>query len=209
MKIFVSWSGAYSLGVALALKEWLPLIFNPIDVFVSSESIRKGKRWPQEIAKELETTNFGIACLTHDNLAAPWLLFETGALSKLPESSLSTLLLGGLAPSDIGSSPLSHFQHTTFEKDDVLKLVKAINEAQGPAKRDTNSLEKIFGKCWSDLEAAVTEAASKREKTTEARRTADDMLRELVEVTNIIARNMSLGSGVAIPPEIRRLREKR
>src|ERR1039458_2284474 len=104
MKIFVSWAGPYSLGVAVALQKWLPYIFNPIDVFVSSESIRKGKQWPQAIAKELETTNYGIACLTHDNLTAPWLLFETGALSKLPDSSVSTLLLGGLAPSDIGTS---------------------------------------------------------------------------------------------------------
>jgi hypothetical protein len=68
--------------------------------------------------------------------------------------------LGGLAPSDIGTSPLSHFQHTVFEKDDVLKLVKAINEAQGPSKRDVSNLERIFDRFWCDLENAVKQAAN-------------------------------------------------
>lgn len=189
MKIFISWSGPFSRGVALALKDWLPLIFNPINVFVSSEDVRKGKRWPQAIAKELETTNYGIACLTHDNLTAPWLLFETGALSKLPESSVSTLLLGGLAPADIGDSPLSHFQHTAFDKDDFLNLVAAINEVQGEARHSDLNLRRIFDKWWDDLNKQVTDAADSQEKKPAAR-SEKDMLRELLDVTYSIARNM-------------------
>jgi hypothetical protein len=110
MKIFVSWSGKPSLAVATALKEWLPYIFNGIDLFVSSEDIRKGKRWPAEVSKELGATNFGIVCLTPDNLDAPWLLFEAGALSKsVAEASVFTLLTGGLRIGNI-EGPLSHFQ---------------------------------------------------------------------------------------------------
>src|SRR5438309_1937342 len=112
MKVFISWSGTFSQGVAQALKEWLPLIFNPIDVFFSKDSIRKGKQWQQEIAKELQTTDYGIACLTRENVTEPWLQFETGALSKLPQSSVSPLLLGGLKSSDIEANPLANFQHT-------------------------------------------------------------------------------------------------
>jgi len=41
MKIFMSWSGKHSLAVASALRDWLPLLFSDIDLFVSSEDIRK------------------------------------------------------------------------------------------------------------------------------------------------------------------------
>src|SRR5438105_1748421 len=110
MKTFITWSGDFSHHVALALKGWLPILFERIDVFVSSESIRKGKRWPVEVSKQLEQSNFGIACLTPDNLTAPWLLFETGALSKLNQSSVAILLLGSVRGADLLESPLSHFQ---------------------------------------------------------------------------------------------------
>ena len=72
MKIFISWSGKYSLGVATALREWLPYLFTGIDLFVSSEDIRKGKRWPLEVSKELDATNFGIVCLRDSPLSRPF-----------------------------------------------------------------------------------------------------------------------------------------
>src|SRR5258707_22079 len=117
MKIFISWSGKQSLSVATALRDWLPYIFNGAELFVSSEDIRKGKRWLLEVAKELDSSNFGIVCLTRENLEAPWVIFEAGALSKsFKEASVSTLLVGGLGIADI-KGPLSHFQHTIFEKE--------------------------------------------------------------------------------------------
>ena len=76
-------SGKPSHNIALAFKDWLPLLFTGIEPFVSSEDIRKGKRWQIEIEKELEASNFGIVCLTPDNTEAPWLLFEP----KIPSSS--------------------------------------------------------------------------------------------------------------------------
>src|ERR1035441_1466589 len=190
MTIFISWSGAFSECVALALDSWLKLIFNPITVFVSSVSIDKGTRWQQELAKQLAASNFGIACLTPDNLKAPWIIFETGALSKLPESSLWTLLLGGLKWSDFGDNPLAVFQHTTFEKKDVFKLLRAINEVQKDNKRDEASLQTLFDTFWPRLEDAVKLAANKQEGAPVPTRKVEDMVRELLEVTNTIARNM-------------------
>lgn len=189
MKIFISWSGLPSHAVALAVKDWLQLIFNPIKVFVSSEDIRKGKKWPHIIGKELEETHFGIACLTRDNLNAPWLLFEAGALSKLPESSVSTLLLGGLSPAEIGTSPLSHFQHTTFEKEDFYKLAHTINEMLGNAKHSEVNLRRTFDKWWDEL-AATVEKALKREATPEQTRKPEDMLKEILDIVSQIAKRM-------------------
>jgi hypothetical protein len=203
MKIFISWSGKPSLNVATALRDWLPYIFNGIELFVSSEDIRKGKRWPLEVSKELDASNFGIVCLTPDNLEAPWLLFESGALSKsIKEASVYTLLVGGLRISDI-EGPLSHFQHTLFEKEDFFKLTKSINEAQGSAKQDESRLRKIFDKFWDELETSVS-TATKTDSKPEKKRNAEDMLRELLETTNYIARNISDSHRQDLLSEVRR-----
>ena len=190
MKIFISWSGQHSLAVAMALRDALPILFNGIGLFVSSEDIRKGKRWLLEVSKELEESNFGIACLTNDNLEAPWLHFETGALSKfLKDASLYTLLVGGLRSGDV-QGPLSQFQHTVFEKEDVFKLVKSINSVHGDAKQDEKRLRTIFDKFWwNDLEKTInglTPHATKGEK----KRSTEEMLYQLIETTTQIARNM-------------------
>jgi len=190
MNIFVSWSGDYSRAAAVALKEWLPLLFNPIDIFVSSESIRKGKRWPQEIAVQLEKTNFGIACLTHDNLEQPWLLFETGALSKLQEGYVQTLLLGGLEYSDVKEGPLQHFQHARFERSDFFRMIQTINEAQGVNKHSEKNLAKLFEKFWPDLDVAIQEAEKAKKAKVTVERSDTVILREVHELVNLIARNM-------------------
>ena len=82
MKVFISWSGNISLKVALIFRDWLPSVIQSIEPYVSSEDIDKGARWSTDIAKELENSTFGILCVTKENLEAPWLSFEAGALSK-------------------------------------------------------------------------------------------------------------------------------
>lgn len=44
MKIFISWSGPKSGAVAKALREWLPLVVNAFEPFLSSDDIDKGTR---------------------------------------------------------------------------------------------------------------------------------------------------------------------
>lgn len=84
MKVFISWSGDYSGKIAIALREWLPSVIQSLEQpYVSSEDIAKGSRWNAEVTKELENSCFGIICLTPENLIAPWLHFEAGALSKI------------------------------------------------------------------------------------------------------------------------------
>lgn len=190
MKIFISWSGKHSHQVATTLKEWLPYIFNGIQLFVSSEDIRKGKRWPLEVSKELDVSNFGIVCLTPDNLDAPWLLFEAGALSKsVKEASVFTLLVGGLKNSDI-DGPLSHFQHTLFEKEDFFKLVSAINEGHEQAKQEAARLRKIFDKFWDELEASISKTVKSEAKPEKRQRSSEEILDKLLELTSYIARKM-------------------
>jgi hypothetical protein len=87
MKVFISWSGDKSRDVALALRDWLPGVINSIEPFVSAKDIYAGTRWQAEIASQLDSTNFGIVCVTKDNQLSSWLNFEAGALAKAVDSS--------------------------------------------------------------------------------------------------------------------------
>jgi TIR domain len=82
MKVFISWSGVRSTAVAQTLHDWLPQVMNAVEPWMSSEDMRKGSLWRLTLAEELESTHVGVICLTPENLRAPWLLFEAGALSK-------------------------------------------------------------------------------------------------------------------------------
>ena len=68
MKVFISWSGDRSQAVANAFKEWLPMVLQYVEPWVSEKDINAGERWAQMIAGELEQANFGIICLTPENL---------------------------------------------------------------------------------------------------------------------------------------------
>ena len=130
MKIFVSWSGRKSAAVAEALKEYLPMINNAFDLWLSSDDITKGSRSTLEIAKALVAAKAGIICLTPNNLTAPWILFEAGGIAKTVDATLACTLLIGLQPSDV-TKPLGEFQHTRLNEKELLKMVQDLNKAAG------------------------------------------------------------------------------
>lgn len=86
MRVFISWSGAGghdgSRKVAEALGEYLEAVVQGCGPWVSSSDMKPGDRWSAVIGEQLNETDFGIICLTRHCLAAPWILFEAGALSK-------------------------------------------------------------------------------------------------------------------------------
>src|SRR5207253_2371159 len=82
MKVFISWSGPASRDVATALRKYLPCMLQGLQVFMSQHDLESGSRWAVGLTSELSETNFGLICLTPDNLLSPWLLFEAGAITK-------------------------------------------------------------------------------------------------------------------------------
>ncbi|MBQ0721375.1 MAG: hypothetical protein KBT88_09355 [Gammaproteobacteria bacterium] len=106
----------------------MPSVIQSITPYVSSEDIDKGARWSSDIASELDESAFGILCVTPDNIDAPWLNFEAGALGKSVDKSHVCPFLFRIKRSDV-TGPILQYQSTTHEKDDVFKLLKAINEA--------------------------------------------------------------------------------
>lgn len=152
MKIFVSWSGEKSRLYAEALKDWLEQCIQSVEVFFSSEDIEKGINWNTKLSTELSDTNFGIVCLTNDNISAPWIHFEAGALSKFLSSKV-TALVTDISISDI-KGPLASFQATKLEKEDMLKLLKSINkELEHPIEEER--LTRNFNAFYNDFEDKI------------------------------------------------------
>ena len=150
MKIFLSWSGTLSYQVALELRNWLPLVLQSLEPYVSSEDIDKGARWSIDISRELETSHFGIICVTRDNLTAPWLNFEAGALSKSMEQARVAPFLLGIKRAEV-QGPLLQFQSTIYETRDIRKLVHTLNNAPGGQRIDNSRLDTTFDSFWPRL----------------------------------------------------------
>jgi hypothetical protein len=108
MKLFICWAGERSKEIATFLHDWLPKVHQNIKPFMSEIDIGKGEQWTKVLSEQLEDSHFGLVCLTSDNLAAPWLHFEAGALSKITESHVVPILYK-LEAGDI-KGPLKDFQ---------------------------------------------------------------------------------------------------
>ncbi|MFD7660439.1 toll/interleukin-1 receptor domain-containing protein [Actinosynnema sp. NPDC059797] len=127
MKVFISWSGEPSRNFALFLRTWLRQVVQAIKPWMSDEDIAKGSRNMVELGKELEEAEFGIVVLTRQNLGAPWINFEAGAISKsVGQASLVPLLLD-VRKSDI-VGPLAQFQAADAgDERDMFRLVDQMN----------------------------------------------------------------------------------
>ncbi len=126
--------------------------------YFSPEDISKGARWSAEISNELESSNVGLLILTPDNLNAPWLLFEAGALAKnLEKSRVCPILFGELKPSDI-SGPLTSFQGAPFSEGEIKRVARMINDQLGAQALEPKLFDTAFLKWWPDLNAGVQES---------------------------------------------------
>nr|WP_186812203.1 TIR domain-containing protein [Paenibacillus xylanexedens] len=194
LKVFLSWSGDISKKIALVFREWLPSVIQEVEPYVSSEDIDKGARWSSDIAKELSESSYGILCVTPQNISAPWLNFEAGALSKAIDKSFVSPFLFGMKRAEV-KGPTLQFQSTLFEKNDIKKLVYSINAACGQNALEEARLEKIFDVWWPRLEEELlsidkelVELQSEQTKlTTQVTNTVNgneqSMIEEILELT--------------------------
>lgn len=182
MKVFLSWSGDLSHRVALVLREWIPSVIQAVKPYVSSEDIDKGSRWSIDIAQELESSTFGILCVTAENLHAPWMNFEAGALSKTLNQSLVCPFLIDLRRSQV-QGPLLQFQSTLYEEEEIRKLLYTINSACEEPRLDTTRLDKAFEIWWPSLKNELDDCI-KQPKTADAspaQEMKDDSNSEILE----------------------------
>lgn len=142
------------------LGPWLSRVFQAIRPLISSKDIRAGSRWPIELAKLLDESQFGILCVTRENMNAPWLLFEAGALSKsLDEGRVIPYLLD-LEASDL-RGPLSQFQAVVADEKGTRQLVQAIAEAHPLNLRPVELLNDVFSTWWPKLRSQLEELVNR------------------------------------------------
>lgn len=192
MKVFISWSGEKSRQIAERLQAWISSVNQHIETYFTPDDIQKGARWGSEIAYNLQESDFGIICLTQDNLAAPWILFEAGALSKNLDTARVCPVLFGVGQQEI-SGPLTQFQSVNFEKSDIRKLMQTMNQLKDGYLIPKDRLDKSFDIWWSELDAQVGDIISGTQCETETRRSDSDIMLEILSNSRAILRSIEGG----------------
>lgn len=156
MKIFLSWSGNRSRHLATAFKEWLPDVLQYIDPYMSAKDIQLGERWSTNIEDSLRSHDFGLIFVTPENIDAPWINFEAGALTKNLKSRVIPILFEADV-SILNNGPLKQFQsQKSLDKESILDLLVNINSAeQENTKLTSERLESSFNKWWIDLDNKI------------------------------------------------------
>ena len=151
MRLFISWSGDHSLEVGQLLNGWFPNVLQNVRPFMSTD-IPKGANWFGSILEKLRQSQFGIVCLTSDNISSEWISFEAGTMAANLDKQRVTALLVDMASIN-PTLPLAHFQHTTPIRDDMFRLVHAVNSLSREQERlRDRALEMAFNKWWPDFE---------------------------------------------------------
>jgi TIR domain len=187
VKVFISWSGTRSHAVAQALAVWTKKVIQSVDPWVSSD-LERGVKWMAEIGKGLDSHSIGIVCVTPGNVRAPWLNFEAGALSKHlgDEGRVIPYLLDFHSPSDL-KAPLAQFNACLADEAGTWQLVKTLNSHAEYAQTEETLLE-TFGVWWPKLGQELQGITDSVTSQPPSRRSVDDKVDELLELTRHIDR---------------------
>lgn len=208
MKVFISWSGNNSKKLGETLRDWLPAVLQMVQPYFTPSDIEKGTRWNSEIAKELESSEVGILCVTRDNLHSDWVMFEAGALSKSLDKAHVCPVLFGIHNTDL-AGPLKQFQTTEFDKEDFKKLVSVINNKLGENKLPAKVLDSVFEKLWPELKTKIDKILKKLgQDDTEPIRKERDLLEEILGLSRATWRNTRKSSPSINPGAIQELLQK-
>lgn len=191
MKIFISWSGNRSKKVAEVLKVWLKCVVQATEPWISSQDIDRGVLWGTKIADALRQTKFGIICLTQENKNSPWILFESGAISKGAYNIHVCTLLIDLTPTDV-ENPLAQFNHTLAgQKESMWKLIKTVNNALQKNAIEEQILIQIFDTYWPKFETELKKILTENASIIQPKRKDEDILAEVLSTLRSVSKQMS------------------
>jgi anti-anti-sigma factor len=149
MQVFLSWSGNTSREVAEALKESLLKVFPNLSVWMSEHDLEAGIPWVTELHEQLQQADFGVLCVTAENIEMPWMLYEAGALAISSTTGCVVPYLLDVDPVEL-LPPLSLFQSVRTDLEGTWKIVKSINQAASGILSDRHLLEN-FEQEWPNL----------------------------------------------------------
>jgi hypothetical protein len=187
VKVFISWSGSRSKEAALALRNWIPSVFQSVEPWMSETEIRAGAMWLNELMNGLKEARFGIICITPENQLAPWLHFEAGAIAKqVNDQNYVCPYLILLKGTEFQGNPLTYFQYKQADEKGTRELVESINQLiEKPLEKDI--LYKTFTLWWPELHKSLTHL-SEPETKTKVKRSSEDMLEEILELVREMVR---------------------
>lgn len=194
MKVFISWSGTTSHKVAKVFRDWIPSVIQAVQPYVSSEDIDKGARWSSDIAAELDNSAYGLICLTKQNIHAPWINFEAGALGKSVDKSNVSPFLFRINPSEF-NGPLLQYQSTKYEKEDILKLMNSINTCCGEQALEPDRLNKVFEMWWPDLKSSLDDIPEDDSETHPTKQTVNSKQADQAKFSSILEELLELTRG--------------
>lgn len=156
-KIFISWSGDNSKEIAKKLKTTLEKdIFggSGLDCFVSDVGIASGDDWWNKIKKELKQCKLGIVCITKENLKAPWIFFESGAM--IARDLRVVPLLINCSIKSLKDTPLSNKNMVDFHnRDKFVKMVREINDFLNLTTSTDEILDKLSKDAYENLKITL------------------------------------------------------
>ena len=180
MNIFISWSGERSKMLADALKKFLPDVIQTLDIWMSEQDIVVGSRWTDQLNRNLEGNNFGIICLTPENLSAPWILYEAGCLAKSVAEGMVVPYRLKLGSADL-EYPLAQFQGVDADEDGTKRLIENLNSASDKPL-EAQRLSRSFEHVWPDIKACI-EGIPASTAGAGNRRSERQLLEELLKLT--------------------------
>jgi len=199
--VFLSWSGPTSKAIAEAWRRWLPLTIQAAKPWMSDTDIPKGRPWFSELAEQLKGIRIGIICITPDNLLAPSIHFEAGALSKtVSDVAYVCPYLFNVKESEL-KFPMADFQATKAQQEDTRKLLRTLNQAL-QAGLTGEQVDAVFDKWWPDLERSL-KAVQAPTGPAQPQREEREILEEVLELVRDLARRpeVSTEPSVYIPIE--------
>lgn len=186
MKLFISWSKSLSKSHARCFRDWIGKVFQEVEPFMSDQDISLGRKGIPVIEEKLNAIDFGVVFVSSENIDAPWINYEAGALSRavnLPESKVVPILID-VDISDLGTAPLSGFQGFKADKEGMLRLSRSINESLARQLQNSD-MEEAFDTWWPKLESCWSKipAAGSVEKP---QPTLESLSSQIDDLTKII-----------------------
>ncbi len=155
-KIFLCWSKSRSRAIAEAWAKLLPELIQGVQPVLSTE-FQKGKEWSRLLRRDLDQARAGIVFLTPENVDAPWIHFEAGALATAVgnrEGDVFTYVYG-FDPGRL-AGPLSAYHSTIATKDDTQRLVSDLCAALGRKPPD----ERTYDAAWAKFQTVLDNIAA-------------------------------------------------
>lgn len=184
--IFLSWSGPRAKAMAEALQPWLRRVIQSARPFFS-DKIETGAFWDESVRASIQSVQFAVICCTPENVSAPWINYEAGAIAERLKGRTAPWLLGS-KPAELKDSPLSRLMAREADEAGTLALLRALN-ANLESAVDEAILAEAFETHWSKLKAKLDVIPAPL--TAAPERSEKDMLQEVVELCRQIATDRS------------------